>query len=191
MYKKDIKPLAPSFIEAFGNKITQFNPPKDNSRSAIDEMQQEINVLSRKIQSARMGGVGAVGRLTEQRQMIQVKLNEAMGNMKNRDADNKSAWAAADEIGDEPETALIKKDTSRPNDNTDGDVEPDTSSLEKVKSVKEATAPKTDKEDDGEGMDPVGAGDSDIDNDGDSDQSDEYLKKRRKAISKSMKKQGE
>ena len=50
-------------------------------------------------------------------------------------------------------------------------------------------APKTDKEDDGEGMDPVGHGDSDIDNDGDSDSSDKYLKNRRKAISKAIKKE--
>ena len=49
-------------------------------------------------------------------------------------------------------------------------------------------AKKTDKEDDGEGMDPVGAGDSDIDNDGDSDESDDYLKNRRKSIGKSIKK---
>jgi len=49
-------------------------------------------------------------------------------------------------------------------------------------------AKKTDKEDDGEGMDPVGAGDSDIDNDGDSDESDDYLRNRRKAIGKSIKK---
>ena len=47
----------------------------------------------------------------------------------------------------------------------------------------------TDKEDDGEGLDPVGKGDSDIDNDGDSDETDQYLKKRRAAISKTMKKE--
>jgi|TARA_R110001583_G_scaffold36124_21_gene119137 hypothetical protein len=50
-------------------------------------------------------------------------------------------------------------------------------------------APKTDKEDDGEGMDPVGHGDSDIDNDGDSDDSDDYLKNRRKTIKKAIKKE--
>lgn len=37
-------------------------------------------------------------------------------------------------------------------------------------------------------MDPVGAADADIDNDGDVDKSDEYLHKKRKAIKKSMKK---
>ena len=38
-------------------------------------------------------------------------------------------------------------------------------------------------------MDPVGQEDDDIDNDGDSDSSDAYLKKRRKAIAKAMKKE--
>lgn len=38
-----------------------------------------------------------------------------------------------------------------------------------------------------EKMDPVGKEDDDVDNDGDVDSSDSYLKKRRKAISKSMK----
>ena len=49
-------------------------------------------------------------------------------------------------------------------------------------------APVTKKDDDGEGMDPVGKEDGDIDNDGDKDCSDEYLAKRRKAIGKNMKK---
>ena len=39
-----------------------------------------------------------------------------------------------------------------------------------------------------EGLDPVGQEDADIDNDGDTDKSDKYLHKRRKAISKAMKK---
>ena len=40
-------------------------------------------------------------------------------------------------------------------------------------------------------LDPVGKEDGDIDNDGDEDSSDKYLAKRRKAISKSMKEEGE
>jgi len=39
-----------------------------------------------------------------------------------------------------------------------------------------------------EAMDPVGKEDGDIDNDGDKDDSDDYLAKRRKAISKAIKK---
>ena len=40
-----------------------------------------------------------------------------------------------------------------------------------------------------EAMDPVGKEDDDIDNDGDTDDTDRYLKKRRAAISKAIKKQ--
>jgi len=42
-----------------------------------------------------------------------------------------------------------------------------------------------------EAMDPVGKEDDDIDNDGDVDKSDKYLKNRRKAIKKAMKKEDE
>ena len=56
--------------------------------------------------------------------------------------------------------------------------------------VQEKKAPVTKKDDDGEGMDPVGKADADIDNDGDTDSSDKYLAKRRKAIGKAMKKEG-
>ncbi|PHS22177.1 MAG: hypothetical protein COA84_13435 [Robiginitomaculum sp.] len=60
---------------------------------------------------------------------------------------------------------------------------------EEVEIVDEAKkADVTDKEDDGEGLDPVASGDSDIDNDGDSDESDNFLKKRRSAISKAVEK---
>ena len=40
-----------------------------------------------------------------------------------------------------------------------------------------------------EALDPVGKEDSDIDNDGDVDKTDDYLKNRRKAVSKAIEKQ--
>ena len=40
-----------------------------------------------------------------------------------------------------------------------------------------------------EALDPVGKEDGDVDNDGDTDDSDRYLKKRRAAIGKAIKKQ--
>jgi len=55
--------------------------------------------------------------------------------------------------------------------------------------ISEKYAKETDKTDDGKGMDPVGKGDADIDNDGDSDKSDKYLHNRRKAIGKALKKE--
>lgn len=39
-------------------------------------------------------------------------------------------------------------------------------------------------------LDPVGQEDGDIDNDGDEDKSDEYLKNRRKAVGKAIAKKG-
>jgi hypothetical protein len=40
-----------------------------------------------------------------------------------------------------------------------------------------------------EALDPVGKEDSDVDNDGDVDSSDEYIKNRRDAIAKNLKKE--
>jgi len=62
----------------------------------------------------------------------------------------------------------------------------------KEKKEKEASAPAkpAKRSVTTEGMDPVGQEDADIDNDGDTDKSDEYLHKRRKAIGKAMKKRG-
>jgi hypothetical protein len=51
-------------------------------------------------------------------------------------------------------------------------------------------AKKDDKLDDGDGMDPVGKADADIDNDGDVDKTDDYLNNRRDAIRSKMKGKG-
>lgn len=59
----------------------------------------------------------------------------------------------------------------------------------KKKKDDDKKAPVTDKEDDGEGLDPVGAEDGDVDNDGDSDDSDKYIKNKRKAIGKAIAKE--
>ena len=53
--------------------------------------------------------------------------------------------------------------------------------MKKKKGEEEDTSDNKEKK-----MDPVGEEDSDVDNDGDSDSSDEYLKKRRAAIKKDM-----
>jgi len=59
---------------------------------------------------------------------------------------------------------------------------------EAKKPKKDDEEDEDDKDDDGDGLDPVGDEDDDVDNDGDSDSSDEYLKNRRKAVSKAIKK---
>jgi len=84
---------------------------------------------------------------------------------------------------------------------TEGVVAPTTLSFEetlKAVLMGEATSKKEEKDEEGDELDPVNKKalkkkfadrkDKDIDNDGDVDDSDEYLHKKRKAISKSMKK---
>ena len=62
------------------------------------------------------------------------------------------------------------------------------SSMAEAKKPKKDDEDEDEKDDDGDGLDPVGDEDDDVDNDGDSDSSDEYLKNRRKAVSKAIKK---
>jgi len=68
-----------------------------------------------------------------------------------------------------------------------------TSMLDQVKRHCESSAAAAtdeyEKEELSDGMDPVGKEDDDIDNDGDVDDSDEYLKKKRDAISKAIEKE--
>lgn len=68
----------------------------------------------------------------------------------------------------------------------------DNTNLEEAKKVKPSDIDGTDddsKEDDGEGLDDLGDEDSDVDNDGDSDESDEYLKNRRKKVTAEIQKE--
>ena len=62
------------------------------------------------------------------------------------------------------------------------------SGMAEAKKPKKDDEDEDEKDDDGDGLDPVGDEDDDVDNDGDSDSSDEYLKNRRKAVSKAIKK---
>ena len=64
-------------------------------------------------------------------------------------------------------------------------------SHEDYKSMMENFSKGTPKKSLNEALDPVGKEDSDIDNDGDTDKTDKYLLKRRKAIGKAMTKEGE
>ena len=76
----------------------------------------------------------------------------------------------------------LKKKYGISYDDIEGSMKEELELLEKFAKVSKKT-------DDGDGMDPVGKGDADIDNDGDVDDSDKYLKKRRGAISKAIAKQ--
>jgi hypothetical protein len=60
--------------------------------------------------------------------------------------------------------------------------------LDKISSRLEEKRVETIRKVYGEALDPVGKEDADIDNDGDTDETDKYLHKRRKAIGKAINK---
>ena len=62
----------------------------------------------------------------------------------------------------------------------------DSDDEEETKYAKSTDKENDSEDDSGETLDPVGKGDDDIDNDGDSDSSDDYLKNRRKKIGKAI-----
>ena len=130
--------LSASFIKAFGEKTAQLNPKavvnEETSRTIIE---RKISELSSKINAARIGGTGHIGKLTEEKALLQHQL------------------ASLNE----------------------------TAKIERISEAMDPVNPKAVKKkfDDRK--------DKDIDNDGDVDSSDEYLHKRRKAISKAMKKE--
>lgn len=88
----------------------------------------------------------------------------------------------AEETKKAPKGKMGAEDADEEISEDEADEEESTSS-KKPKNFKEDEAKHAEKKK----MDPVGVEDSDIDNDGDTDSSDEYLKKRRDAIKKSMK----
>tara|TARA_R100000008_G_scaffold78249_1_gene59139 strand:+ start:202 stop:834 length:633 start_codon:yes stop_codon:yes gene_type:complete len=100
---------------------------------------------------------------TQTEELLYSKMSEALETM----TQENSSYVYEDSVG---VASLVEKKKSK-----------------KKSKKKDEYAKKTDKEDDGEGLDPVDAEDSDIDNDGDSDESDSYLKNRRKVRKKAIK----
>ena len=100
---------------------------------------------------------------------------------------------ALQETGDWFDAVTVKRDMSEVNKSTKlfEKAAKELSTLQqRLESVFEDIGNKLGKYYDiSEALDPVGKEDGDIDNDGDQDDSDEYLAKRRKAISKAIKKQ--
>lgn len=136
MYKPPIYDLPEGFMDTFGKTSKRLFEQKKVKTNDIAIVSEELSRVSAKLNAARIGDGGNIGKLAEEKARLTRKLAE----------------------------------------------------LKEAAELQEAKYAKaTDKEDDGKGLDPVGKEDSDVDNDGDSDKSDKYLKMRRKAISKAMK----
>lgn len=141
-------------------------------------------MFKREIRPLPEGMAEAIGKAINRQEYV----DEAAGN-KNRPADQDQGDKKP--TPDESKLSKAMKEGSYKNDDTTMGSS-DGAAADRVKKAakkhEEKYAKATDKEDDGEGLDPVGKGDSDIDNDGDSDSSDRYLKARRDAIAKALSK---
>ena len=125
-------------------------------------------------------------------EMLKEHIDEARQQMANEEQEKQGADALLEEEGlgetevtDETDTqgAEFAEDEDKPKKAAKKKVAPgDQGAEDAEEEVEEDTSDNKEK------MDPVGEEDSDVDNDGDSDSSDEFLKKRRAAIKKSMKK---
>ena len=103
----------------------------------------------------------------ETESLLYQKLNDAIGNFETN--------YISDVYSQSKGVASIVDEKKKANDDE-----------EETKYAKSTDKENDSEDDSGETLDPVGKGDDDIDNDGDSDSSDDYLKNRRKKIGKAI-----
>lgn len=165
--------LSESFIQAFGEKASKlYEAPSEKSN--VEIIEAKLSHTNAKLNAARMGGAGNVGKLAEEKIRLERELEEAKGSRKN---DSPVGDVNPEDVEDHVETP--QHDGSKkqaPKRKAD-------------RSVSEERSTRTDPVDKTELKDKFkDRDDKDIDNDGDVDSSDKYLHKRRKAITKAMKK---
>lgn len=165
--------LSESFIKAFGEKASKLHETP-SEKSNVEIIEAKLSHTNAKLNAARMGGAGNVGKLAEEKIRLERELEEAKGSRKN---DSPVGDVKPEDVEDHVETP--QHDGSKkqaPKRKAD-------------RSVSEERSTRTDPVDKTEIKGKFkDRDDKDIDNDGDVDSSDEYLHKRRKAIAKAMKK---
>jgi hypothetical protein len=165
--------LSESFIQAFGEKASKlYETPSEKSN--VEIIEAKLSHANAKLNAARMGGAGNVGKLAEEKIRLERELEEAKGSRKN---DSPVGDVKPEDVEDHVETPEHDgSKTQAPKRKAD-------------RSVSEERSTRTDPVDKTEIKGKFkDRDDKDIDNDGDVDSSDEYLHKRRKAIAKAMKK---
>lgn len=168
MSKKEFTPLSESFITVFDVKAEQLSNKVEVMESTeLQKLEEQLRHVERQMNAARIGGVGHLGKLSEQRARLQAQIDE----ISQEKLYTYHAKAGADL---QKKREKLDKGTLTMKDLKKGQ--------NRVKGLNTAAAKMH------EAMDPVGKADADIDNDGDVDSSDKYLHNRRKAIAKAMKK---
>lgn len=169
MKKKEITPLSEGFMKSFAAKTKRMAPALTEAKTEVAQLEEQVDRYSQKIRAARLGGVGNVAQLVREQIAVKNKLEEAK-KMATRPADKPEGEEATPKVDEKPAEHGHGKDSSRDADQDDGDKKP-----QKIKEDDDKDADKVEKELDGEDEEDA------------AEASDEYIHKRRKAISKSMK----
>lgn len=175
--------LSDTFLAAFGETSARLNPKVDVQESNQKQiLESRISEVDARINSARIGGVGNIGKLTEEKARLQAELSQIEETVKFNGRTFKDY-----------KTFNGEKEANKFLEKNDGH------GVIGEKGGKVYVA-KMDDMGEEKNLDPVNPKavkkkfddrkDKDLDNDGDTDSSDEYLHKRRKAISKAMKSEG-
>ena len=239
MSKKQITELSENFLKSLDKKLSSVDKKVVVEKNSVQKIEEQISIVNRKLTAARVGGIGNISKLAEEKSRLHFELHEAKKisakDIKNALASDSAKAKPKDKVSlkkapwdeetvsEEPAEMLAKKvkdmdkkSDKKPMPPKEDMKENDMSGMVCKECGDEFGKPKTEscgydshdemgenwvkKESYKEEMDPVNPKavkkkfddrkDKDIDNDGDVDSSDEYLHKRRKAISKALAKEG-
>jgi hypothetical protein len=94
--KKEIKALPEGFLKAFGDKASYAPKNVVSEETEIKVLEAKLSESNRKINAARIGGVGNVGKLSEEKARIQLALQEAYKKAAKKEAMDPVGKADAD-----------------------------------------------------------------------------------------------
>lgn len=102
MSKKEIKPLSEAFLKSFDSKASRVENRVVSETTDVQILEAKLSDVTRQINAARIGGVGNIGKLSEQKSQLQFALQEAKKlsakAMKDALADDKAKAQPKDKV---------------------------------------------------------------------------------------------
>lgn len=96
MSKKEIKPLSETFLKAFDSKASRVEKQVVSEATEVQILESKLSDVTRQINAARIGGVGNIGKLSEEKARLQLALQEAYGKKTKKEALDPVGKADAD-----------------------------------------------------------------------------------------------
>ena len=186
MFRKEIKPLSESMIDAIGNTINKLEYVEEKVnvkgiQKAIDDGKSMDEIMTM-FANKRTTNTDEIRKVAKEYMWKKRKMKEEVEGLEEADA-NSIGQALMKKHGEG--SKVVKKSGRYYIKYTKGNSEANIGPFNDLDDVMKHLKEEVELE---EKMDPVGKADADIDNDGDVDSSDKYLHARRKAIGKAMKK---